>query len=146
VSESWGKAFVKAIPLAIWIFALALTAIVGTYEWSRWRGVAEQYEVDLDPRPRVVDEYPDYHEDAQKRVAEATSGLRGVKRELHVDMAIFAAVMAGLIALPFVYRRLLPPGARPTRRSWLLAVPLLVLFAVLVVVWVGMAMRGAITG
>ena len=61
MSERWGKAFVKAIPLAIWIFALALTSIAGTYEWSR-------------------------------------------------------------------------------------AAPLVVLFAVLVVVWLGMAMRGAITG
>jgi hypothetical protein len=132
--------------LALWIFALALTSIVGPYEWSRWRNAAEHYEMDLDPQPRVDEQFPNYHEDAQKRVTEGTSGLQGVKQELHADMAIFAAVMAGLISLPFIYRRLLPPGAQPSRRSWLLALPLLVLFSAVAVVCLGVGMRGAMTG
>ena len=144
--ESWGTATMRAIPIALWILALGVVSIVGAYEWDRWRSVAASYEMDMDPTPRVSDEFPAYPEDTAKRVAEATAGLKDVKHELRVHVGTCAALAAGLIGVVFVYRRRVPPHERPSRRSWLLAVPLILLFGVVGLLWLAAGLAGAIKG
>jgi hypothetical protein len=144
--ETWGRAAVRAIPIALWILALAVVSIVGVYEWDRWQSVAASYEMDMDPAPRVSEEFPNYHEDTAKRVADATAGFKDIKHELRVHVGKCAALAAGLIAVPFIYRRRVPPEDRPSRRSWLLAVPLILLFGVIGLLWFAAGLAGAIKG
>lgn len=136
----------RAIPIALWIMALGAVSIVGVYKWSRWQNVAAHYEMDLDPTPRVSDEFPAYHEDTAKRVAEATAGLKGVKHDLHVEVGTCAALASGLIGLAFVYRRGVPRHNRPSRRAWLLAIPLVLVLGVIGLLWFAAGLAGAIKG
>ena len=146
MSESWGRATRRAIPIALWILAVGVVSLVGADEWSTWANVVQHYEMDMDPAPRVSEEYPAYHEDTAKRVAEATSGFMHVKHELHVRVGTCAALLAGLIGLLFVYRWRVPRDARPSRRSWLLAIPLVVLFGAIGLLWFAAGLVGALKG
>ena len=146
MSESWGRATVRAIPIALWIFALGVVSIVGADKWSRWQNAAVHCEMDMDPTPRVSDEFPAYHEDTAKRVAEATEGLKLVKHDLHVEVGTCAALVAGLIGLAFVYRRGVPRHNRPSRRSWLLTIPLVFVFGVIGLLWFAAGLAGALKG
>jgi hypothetical protein len=60
---------------------------------------------------------------------------RALKRA--VPLAICAAV---------IYLRRVPRGSRPSWRSWVLALPVLLALALAATVWLGVAMRGALTG
>ncbi len=64
------------------------------------------------------------------------------------EMARYAAFAAGLIGLPIAYRRHVPQAVRwpATKRAWLLAIPLVVVFALPVLLFVANALRGAIRG
>lgn len=88
---------------------------------------------DLPPRPLVS------AEDAAKSVASAN-------REFGADLAVRGAMLIGLLAVVFVYRRAFPPSARPTRRVWLYVVPLMLVIAVAVVLTLAAAIGGAIRG
>jgi hypothetical protein len=144
--ETWGRSTLRAIPIALWISALAVVTIVGAYEWDRWGDAAVGYEMDMDPTPRVSDELPAYHEDTAKRVADAAAGLKDVKHEQRVQVGTCAALAAGLIGLAFAYRRRVPRQDRPSRRSWLLAIPLVLVLGVIGLLWFAAGLAGAIKG
>jgi hypothetical protein len=144
--DSWARAFLRAIPLALWFFALAVVSVAGAVNWQDWRRNVAHFESDLDPRPREDEMFPGYHEDVQARVTAAADGLKWANRHYGGNLAITAAIGVGLIAVAIVYRRRVPRDRRPSWRTWLFIVPLVAGLFVTGLIWLGLAMRGAITG
>ena len=144
--DSWARSFLRAVPLALWFFALAIVSVVGALNWQDWQRNVEHFQSDLDPRPREDEMFPDVHEDVQQRVTAAADGLKWVNRHYGGNLAICAAIGAALTAAAIVYRRRVPRIKRPTWRTWLFVVPLVAGLVVAAVIWVGFGMRGAITG
>jgi hypothetical protein len=144
--DSWTRAFLRAIPVAVWLFAFAVVSVVGVLNWQEWRRNIAHFESELDPRPREDEMFPDYHEDVEKRVTGAADGLKWVNRHYGGNLAISGAIGAALIAVVIVYRRRVPRERRPSWRTWIFVVPLLAALVVAGLLWLGLAMRGAITG
>ena len=63
-------------------------------------------------------------------------------------LAIYTVCAVGLIGLPISYRRHVPQAVRwpATKRAWLLAIPLVVVLAVPVLLFVANVLRGALRG
>ena len=64
------------------------------------------------------------------------------------ELALYATVGACLIGLPIAYRRHIPQATRwpATKRAWLLAIPLVVVLALPVLLFLANALRGAMRG
>ena len=146
MSETWGRAFVRALFIAVWLVALAIFSIASVYIWSEWRRNVAHFEADLDPRPREgMEEFPNARDDVAARVARAKDGLAWVNRRFAVNGGGCAAISVGLLGGAFVHRRR-SPAARPGWRSWILALPLTAVLVLLVLVWLGTALGGALRG
>jgi hypothetical protein len=149
--ERWGRAALRAIPLALWVSALLVLSVVTVHRSSEWRALVAHYELDRDPRPRAVDEmFPNAVDDAPKRIAEAARMIKEANREFLGDLAVVAAIWAGLVGLPIAYRRAVPRDRRTTwpatKRAWLLAVPLVLVFAAAAGLYCVAALGGALHG
>jgi hypothetical protein len=136
MSESWGRSARRAMLIAMWAFALLGTLVVGGYTWGRWRMLVSEASADLDPTPRDSDEFPNLHEDAAARVAQAKDSLRSFNRDYGLRFGLCVAFGGGLLAMPVLRRRRRRPpppweGEAANGRSWVLAA---VLFAVLLLV------------
>jgi hypothetical protein len=136
--------------IALWFFALGIAVLVTADEWSTWRHIVAHTKEDLDPRPRFDEAFPNLVDDVPKRVAEATKDLESTNHEYRLRVGFRALIVIVLGAVPFAYRRARPPdvggGAPPSRRAWLLAIPIVIVLAGVAVVLLLRAMRGAITG
>jgi hypothetical protein len=143
VRESWAQAFLRAIPIALWLFALAVVFVAGAVNWQDWRLNVAELKADLDPHPHEDPEmFPRVHEDVQARVKRAADGLDRVNREYGGNLAICSVIGAVLIAVGIAYGQ----RARPSWKTWVFVVPLITGLVVAGIAWVGVAMRGAITG
>jgi hypothetical protein len=149
--ESWGRAARRAIPLALWVSGLLVLSVVTVHRITSWRDVVTHYELDLDPRPRAADEmFPDAVDDVPRRIAEAKRTITEVNREFLGDIAVCAAIWAGLVGLSLAYRRAVPRARRATwpatKRAWLLAVPLVLVLAAAAGLYCMAALGGALHG
>jgi hypothetical protein len=143
VSDSWPRAFLRAIPIALWFFALAVVFVVGAVNWHDWRRNVAELKADLDPRPHEDPEmFPGGHEDVRARVKRAADALEWVNRKYGGNLAICSAIGAVLIAVGIAYRQ----RARPSWKTWVFVAPLLTGLVVAAVAWLGTALRGAMTG
>jgi hypothetical protein len=148
MSETWGRAFFRAVVISAWLVALVVVTIAVAWQTSDWRLNAQEFHANMDPRLRPPDEmFPNSGETeaaAAERVASARSGLADITRDYAVSMSIWGAIGLGLVAAPFIYRRRVPRERRPTRRTWLLFVPSLVLVTLPLLYVVATAFKGAL--
>jgi hypothetical protein len=142
VRDSWARALLCAIPIAAWLFALAVVSVAGVVNGQSWRTNVAELESDLDPRPREDEMFPGAREDVHARVKRAADGLERVNRHYGGNLAICSVIGATLIAAGIVYRQ----RVRPSWRAWIFVVPMITGLVVAAVAWLGSAMRGAITG
>ena len=147
MSETWGGAFLRALRIALWLFALAVVSIASALIWSEWRTNVAEFEADLDPRPREpMEEFPEpLQDDVAARVARAKDGLAWVNRRFAVNGGICAAIGAGLIGV-VVYRRRSPRAAPSSWRSWILVLPIVAVLVALAVIWLSTVLRGTMRG
>jgi hypothetical protein len=151
MATGWGRSFLGAIGISLWL--VALIGVLGAWAQmhSRWRDIVVHYRMDLDPTPRADDatiDRPDQY--AAERATQAARVIRDSNHEYAVQASVCALITAGLVAIPIVRRRrvrLEPrPSWRASWRAWALVPVVLGLIALGIYAWLSVALRGFIKG
>lgn len=135
----WGLAF------SLWAFALIGVVVAGVSTWSTWRHVVEGYERDA-VTILSDDMFPDVAPAPLRSAADVAEGVSSANRAYGAQLATYGVGAAILLALAFAYRRWVPPRSRPTRRVWIVVVPLMIVLGAATLFLFCIAVAGAIKG
>jgi hypothetical protein len=141
----WPGLLVWAVAFSLWASVLIGATVSAVSTLTTWHDVVQGYKHDA--ATITYDEmFPDIPPHPLRSAEDAAEGVASANHEYSTDLAIRGAILAGLVAVAFVYRRAFPPSARPTRRVWLFVVPLMLVIGVAVLLAFAAALGGAIRG
>jgi hypothetical protein len=141
----WPRLLAWALVFSLWALTSIGVTIEAVWTASTWREVVQGYRRDAETI--TSDEmFPNLPPRPLRSAEDAAIGVAATNREYGPALAVRAVVLAALLALAFAYRRAFPPEARPPRRVWLFAAPLLVVLGGAVLVVLASALASGIKG